>query len=220
MDRTWIKKTLLTVLVFMLSLFMLAGCGNETKGEDPAPAQPEQTEATEANTNEQATEADVDTADDEPDDEPAVKPDADFEKGADANTRFIELGNVTARMQIPITEGWRAWPPASEELKNNVILYFTAEDEDPRSTYHSIRLAIDETGSNYVTSGEVTDLGTRDFGGFELNGRQFSDRDGRPLYDFIGEIADGYTIYIYIADLDLDNPEMQEVLDSIKFKVE
>ena len=215
MNNNNIKKTLLIVLVFMLSLFMLAGCGNETNSEDPAPAQPEQTEATESSTNEQATAPEAEAFD-----EPVIEVDKDFEKGTNANTRFIELGNVTARIQIPTTEGWRSWPPASEELKYYTNLYFTAEDEDVGNTDHSIRLSIDETGSNYVTTGDVTDLGTRDFGGFELNGRQFSNKEGQPLYDFIGEITDGYTIYIYIKALDIEDPEVQDVLDSIKFKVE
>ena len=212
MNKNYIKKTLLIVLVFILSLFMLAGCGNETKSEDITPAQ---TEAPESNTGNQATAPEVEVAD-----EPVIEVDKDFEKGANANTRFIELGNVTARIQIPTTEGWRPWPPAREELQYYAMLYFTAEDEDAGSTDHYIRLSIDETGSNYVTTGDVTDLGTRDFGGFELNGRQFSNKDGQPLYDFIGEITDGYTIYIYIQALDIENPEIKDVLDSIKFKVE
>jgi len=197
MKRTWIQKSLLVILVVILGMFVLAGFGACSNSEEP---EQEQTDTTGT------------------DEEEAEEVEEAFDAGADENTRFIQNGNVQARIQVP-EEGWKPWPPNPTEPKPSVTLYYSPDGGEVGDKSPQIILKINEKGASYPAS-DPKDLGMRNIGGFDLPGRSFIGLYDQPTVDYIGDITGEYIAYVYIRDLDIDDPEVKAIIDSIRFQVD
>jgi len=195
------KKLIALLLVLMLSITLLAGCGGNS--EEPA------------ETDDSVVSAEPDPEpEDQPENEPEDEPDLEPEDNGGLISSDLE--GVTVSAEIP-AQGWCVNDDSSDTLR--IYNVPTKDDAYSNSPIIKIEMKTDaEKFDFYKDDFENLDtsIGNRVIGGIEMVGRTY-EYVGMNWIQFIGVIDDGHAVGIMISGIDIENSEGSDVLDSIKF---
>ena len=212
------KKTMTIILVLLLGVSMLAGCGGKNaapgaESEQPAEA-PAQTEALPEPTPEPTPEPEPEDVT-EPEPEPVADLTNAFAFGSGPNTFVFE--DVTFSFTLPDGD-WSARQRKDGEPDYFLIYNLPPQDEykdkDPRILIHFSNGYVVEHGSHEDRIDNKTIAGI-DMTGATVGSSLFVEEHD----SYIGIIDDVYSIYIAIQHIDYESGEGKAVLDSFQFKV-
>jgi hypothetical protein len=137
------------------------------------------------------------------------------EPAAKNNTVVIETSSVSASINIP--EGW------SFEICNDgkeADIYHLPQQDSYASSTPCLSVVLVGRSVAIGTAGEVTDLDSKVVDGFTLEGRSWKGW-GMDAIEYIGNISDSYKVKIatYHGGIDMNDPEVNAIINSIKFTV-